>query len=215
MRIVVAVVLLLAGVAHAEDPLDTIAKVAPSCDRTRAHCFGIQLHVAGDERGLVASPEWIATQLAVANRHFERLGIGFDVAGIDALPASAVHIETRGDRDALGEQLAGRMIHVFVVGKLDDVDEEGQIAYGVTWHTRRDDRKYVIVSAQALERTLAHELGHFFGLPHSTYSISIMNKSDRAEPPLDQRTFADEEIEAMRPALKRLLRDRVIVDYRP
>ena len=104
------------------------------------------------------------------------------------------------------------MIHVFVVGRLADVDEDGAIAYGVTWHTSDDDRKYVIVSAQALERTLAHELGHFFGLPHSSYAISIMNKSDRAEPPVEQRTFADEEIAAMRPALKRLLRDKVIVE---
>jgi hypothetical protein len=101
---------------------------------------------------------------------------------------------------------------VFVVGQLDDVDEEGAIAYGVTWHGRKDDRKYLIVSAQALERTLAHELGHFFGLPHSSYAISIMNKSDRKEPPVDQRTFADEEIDAMRPVLKRLLRERVIAD---
>ena len=86
-----------------------------------------------------------------------------------------------------------------------------RIAYGVTWRLPKDSRKFVIVSAQALERTLAHELGHFFGLPHSTYAISIMNKADRAEPPVEQRTFADEEIAAMRPNLERLLRDKVIV----
>jgi len=41
-----------------------------------------------------------------------------------------------------------------------------------------------------------------------------MNKSDRKEPPAEQRTFADEEISAMRPVLRRLLHDRVIVDLR-
>jgi len=126
-----------------------------------------------------------------------------------------VHIETRADRDELAtDRLGGKLIHVFVVGQLDDVDDDGRIAYGVTWHTSHDDRRYVIVSAQALPRTLAHELGHFFGLPHSSYAISIMNKSDRKEPPAEQRTFADEEISAMRPVLRRLLHDRVIVDLR-
>jgi len=187
----------------------------PACDPERAHCFGLQLHIASDDHGPVVSDDWIAAQLAAANRHFERLDVGFEIAGVDTLPASAVHVETRTDRDDLAtDRLGNKLIHVFLVGQLDDVDDEGRIAYGVTWHTRHDDRKYVIVSSQALPRTLAHELGHFFGLPHSSYAVSIMNKADRKEPPPDQRTFADEEIAAMRPVLKRLLRDRVIVEMR-
>ena len=39
-----------------------------------------------------------------------------------------------------------------------------------------------------------------------------MNKSDRKEPPAAQRTFADEEVAAMRPELARLLKARVIAD---
>ena len=181
----------------------------------RAHTFGIQLHIASDDHGPVVSDDFIAEQLAGANKHFERLDVGFQIVGVDALPASAVHIETRADRDDLAaDRLGNKLIHVFVVGQLDDVDDDGRIDFGVTWHTRHDDRKYVIVAAQALPRTLAHELGHFFGLPHSSYAISIMNKTERKEPPQDQRTFADEEIAAMRPVLRRLLRDRVIVDVR-
>jgi hypothetical protein len=101
---------------------------------------------------------------------------------------------------------------VFLVGPVDDVDVAGNFVFGVTWRARRSDRKYIILSAAALERTLAHELGHVFGLPHSTYAISIMNKTPRDQPPVDERTFADEEIAAMRPVLRRLLRDKVIAD---
>ena len=212
MRALLAVMLL--GHAARADDLSAIEKSAPACDKARAHCIAVQLHVAADERGLVASPDWIAAQLAAANRHFAPLDVAFQLAGVDELPASAAHLETRRDRDALASSLGGSLIHVFVVGQLDDVDEEGAIAYGVTWHVRNDDRRYVIVSAQALERTLAHELGHYFGLSHSAYAISIMNKSDRAEPPVEQRTFADEEIAAMKPRLARLLRERSILDYR-
>jgi hypothetical protein len=172
----------------------------------------IQFHVAADDNGKIANQGWLDTQVAAANRHFAPLEVIFEVAGVDALPATAVHVETRADRNALAQgRLKGTPIHVFVVGQLDDVDNEGAIAYGVTWRLPKDPRKYIIISVQALERTLAHELGHVFGLPHSTYAISIMNKTERNEPPVDQRTFADEEIAAMRPVLERLIRDKRIV----
>lgn len=203
--------LLLAAPARADEVTD-IEKAAPTCEASRKHCFGIQLYVAGDASGLVAKSEWIAAQLAAANRHFAPLDVGFQLAGVDTLGESALHIETRADRNALARgRLGGRVIHVFIVGQLDDVDVEGNIAYGVAWRLPNDKRKFLIVSAQAFERTLAHELGHFFGLPHSTYAVSIMNKTERKQPPVEQRTFADEEISAMRPVLERLLRNKVIV----
>lgn len=208
------VTLLLAVVAprvHA-DELEAIRNAVPSCDKARAYCFPIELHVAGTADGLIAGTGWITAQLAAANRHFEPLGVGFQLSGVDALPESAVHLESRADRNALAMgRLGGRVIHVYIVGRLDDVDVEGRIAWGVTWRLPKDKRKFIIVSAQALERTLAHELGHFFGLPHSTYAVSIMNKTERKEPPVEQRTFADEEIAAMRPVLGRLVRGKVIV----
>jgi hypothetical protein len=213
VRFVLGVVA-LAGVARADvgSELDVVRDAIPNCDKARAHCFGLQLHIAADDK-LVVSQEWVEAQVAAANRHFAPLDVSFQLAGVDTLPASALHIETRRDRDDLAiDHLGNKLIQVFVVGKLDDVDEDGKLAFGVTWRRPKDDRKYVIVSSLALERTLAHELGHFFGLQHSTYAISIMNKSDRKEPPMAERTFADEEIAAMKPVLRRLLGDRVIVE---
>jgi len=211
---VAAAAVTLGGTANAGDDamLAAIQKAAPSCEPGDNYCFAIQLHVATSEAGLVAGADWLKAQLAGANRHFGPLGVGSTRAGVAWLPESAMHIETRADRNALAVgRLGGRIIHVFIVGQLDDVDVEGAIAYGVTWRRPNDNRKYIIVSAQALERTLAHELGHFFGLPHSTYDVSIMNKTERKEPPVEQRTFADEEIAAMRPVLERLVRGKVIV----
>lgn len=188
----------------------------PACDAARAHCIGIQLHVPVDPDrgdGLIAKAEWLAVELSEANRHFAPVDVGFQVVGADALPAAAAHIATPADRDAVSEgRLTGKVIHVFITGQLDDVDKPDDIIRGVTWHVRGGDRKYVILSTVAPERVLAHELGHVFGLPHSRYAISIMNKRPRTEPPVEQRTFAHTEIEAMRPALRRLLRDQVIAD---
>jgi len=198
----------------ADGALAALIAGLPACDAALAHCIGIRLHVTVDAAGsVIAKPDWLAAQLAAANRHFAPLDVGFEVVGIDALPASAARIATRGDRDLVSEgRLAGTVIHLFITGRLDDVDVPDGVIRGVTWHVRGSDRKYVILSTVAPVRVLAHELGHVFGLPHSKYAISIMNKTDRAAPPPEQRTFADPEIAAMRPTLKRLLREQVIAD---
>jgi len=192
-------------VARADVDADLAASVAalPACDAGRAHCIGIKLHITVGDDGPIARPDWLAIQLATANHQF----------GVDALPASAAHIATPGDRDELSTgRLGGGVIHAFIVSELDDIDHPGAIIRGVTWHTRTDDRKYIILSTVAPDRVLAHELGHLFGLPHSTYPVSIMNKRERKQPPPEQRTFADEEIAAMRPTLGRLLRAKVIAE---
>ncbi len=201
--------------ADIKDDLAAVAPAIPACDADRAHCIGLQLHVAADDKALVVAPAWIAEQVATANLQFAALGVGFQVVGVDALPATAVHVETRAARNALAAgRLDGMVVHVFLIGKLENVDDDVPVL-GVTWHRPNDDRKYVIVGSDAWPRTLAHELGHVFGLPHSTYAISIMNKTPRDKPPMEERRFADEEIAAMRPALARMLRDKVIADIKP
>lgn len=208
-------VALLASTAAAKD-LAALEEAAPTCDAGRAYCFPIKLHVVDSGSGIIARPQWFATQLAAANRHFAPLGVSFQLAELERLPASATHLTSREDRNAVATgKLVGPVIHVFIVGQLDDVDIAGAVIYGVAWRLPKDKRKFLIVSTQAHEHVLAHELGHFFGLPHSTHAISIMNKTPRDEPPYEQRTFADVEIAAMRPHLQRLVRTRVVVAVEP
>jgi len=54
---------------------------------------------------------------------------------------------------------------------------------------------------------LAHELGHFFGLPHSKYPVSIMNKTPRDDPPHAERGFHAKEL-----AIMTRQRDAMIAD---
>lgn len=204
-----ALVLMVGAAAHA-DELVAIKDAVPVCER--AQCFAIQLHVAKVDAGLVTTPTFIASQVALANTHFATLDVGFELAGVDTLPASAGEVKTRADRSALAAGgLTDGVIDVFVTGELHDVDAAGKVINGVAWRASRLGRKFIILSAKAMERTLAHELGHIFGLPHSTYAISIMNKTPREKPPQEDRTFAKQELSAIRRRIPTLVRTKVIV----
>ena len=182
----VALVIGGAATAHAE------------CERT--HCVGLHLHAVPE----VATPEWIAAQVAVANAQFAALDVGFTITATEALPAEVTHVVTRADRDAISkDRLALHVINVYLVSEVDDVDDPASFVRGVLWHHKAD--KYIILSAVAPDRVLAHELGHYFGLPHSTYAVSIMNKSKREKPPMEERRFADEELGVMKAQLKQTL----------
>jgi hypothetical protein len=81
----------------------------------------------------------------------------------------------------------------------------------VHWRERADrTHRWVILSKIAGSLVLSHELGHFFGLPHSTYEISLMNKTLRPTPP-GELTFAAPEVEIMRKHRDRMLRSKLLL----
>lgn len=203
--------MLFGGAASAQAPAELLSVVAtaPPCDAARGTCIGIRLHVPVTDAGPIATAEWVALQVATANTHFEAIDVGFQIVGVEPLPASAERVEDRKERTSFAPRMKGRVIDVFVTGHLDDIDKPGAMAYGVAWWTR-NDRKLIIVSTQAWERTLAHELGHFFGLPHSEYPISIMNKTTREKPPIEERTFHEKEFAKMKPRVREMLRSKVL-----
>lgn len=158
-----------------------------------AAVFQIVLHVAPD----TVNDAWLDQMLAVANAQFKAVDASFEYASRD--DHSVAHVVTRADRNAFAAQVTDDEIHVFVIGKLENVDDDKPV-HGVTW--RGKGKRYIIVAADSPDRVLAHELGHLFGLPHSTYKISIMNKTKRDEPPLEQRRFSDEELKILRANVK-------------
>jgi hypothetical protein len=75
----------------------------------------VRLHVTAGDDGFIASPDWLAAQLAGANRHFAPLDVGFQVVEIATLPASAAHIATRREREALStDRSTGKVFHGFM-----------------------------------------------------------------------------------------------------
>lgn len=182
------------------------------CEPGRA-CVGLVVHVVVDGGEPVRPPQWFAAQVAAANRLYADIDVAFEVAAVREAPASQAEIGSRSDRDALGRDASDPgVVHVFVVRRLADVDIEGDEIRGVHWRVRSDpNRRFVILSSIAPERVLAHELGHFFGLPHSRFAISIMNKTPRDEPPPELRGFHPSELAIMRRERGRMFADRTLV----
>jgi hypothetical protein len=136
----------------------------------------ITLAVAGEEGAPVRDAAWVDAQVAQAVALFSPLGIPLRKVASSALPADYARLETRADRDALAERVRPRHVNVFVVASLRDVDDPALYRMGVHWRSRaKPAQHYAIVAATARAITLAHELGHFFGLDHTSVMDNVMS----------------------------------------
>lgn len=193
-------------------PAEAYVRASPRCGEHVAHCFGIFVHVVYRDEVPAGQPRWLADRVRQANRLFSAIDVGFEVVRAERLDGEHWRIATRLQRDELGaERFAPGLVHLFLVGQLDDVDVADTQIRGVHWRLRRDvSRRWVIMSSISGEMVLAHELGHFFSLPHSSYRVSVMNKKPREAPPWSERVFADPEVDKMRAARDEMLRDGML-----
>jgi hypothetical protein len=137
--------------------------------------FGLAIAVADDERGTpVQSDAWIESRIAAAEKLFGPIGVHFRWTIRTKLADEHARMETRRDRDRLADLLEPQVINVKIVQSLRDVDDPALYRMGVCWR-RGDGRPYLIVSQVARPTVLAHELGHFFGNPHSTTPNNVMS----------------------------------------
>lgn len=181
-----------------------------ACPTTVATCLGLVVHMVFERGQPVVDPAWLAGQVEDANALFSPIAVGFAVVDLQFESAQWAELETRGDRDRVGRgKLREGAIDVFVVRKLADVDLVGEQIRGVHWRDRANTaQRWVILSSLASSRVLAHELGHFFGLPHSPNGRSIMNKqTGGGRPPWQTRTFTAAELATMASGRDRMRAD--------
>ena len=157
----------------------------------------IQLWLAASDDAK-ADQAWIDRQLLVANDRFADVGVAFRLLGRSVLPAAEHDVETANLRDRAGRDrhVPGQILWI-APRSLRDLDGV-QVRRGVHWRDRSDgrgddaNRRWVITVRGAFDLVLAHELGHFFGLPHSRERLSFMNKSQRPVPMESRRLTARE-----------------------
>lgn len=196
-----------------EPALACFVDQTPACPADRAHCVGIHLHVVVGPGGPVQTPEWISAELEHAFLLFEPAALGFEIVAVDRVGPEFLHLATREQRDAIGRPRFTRgVIHVFLVERLEDVDAPGEQIRGVHWRQRSNiDKRWVILSKIGSKVVMAHELGHFFGLPHSRYDASVMNKLPRERPPWDERVFVTPELAIVRAERDAMLASGMLV----
>lgn len=223
-RIAIALALLPIGVgalaagwaAPVFASLPEAASLGPSCRAAESTtCVPLVLHLTSSEGVPACDLAWLRRQVAEANRHFADSQIAFEVTGVQALPASAGDVANSADRDALGASRASDgLIDVFVVTRLADIDRDGLIR-GVHWRHRTTKQRWIVLADDAPDMVLAHELGHWFSLPHARYPESIMNKSDDpSRPPPSERSFVAAERKTIARSLRKQLRSGQVVALR-
>jgi hypothetical protein len=126
--------------------------------------LGLAIHVAREGERAVVEDAFVERQVSTANRIFAPYGVTFARSEQHERGPLHARMETRADRDALGAFVRPRLINVFVVASLRDVDEPQRVRRGVHWRsTSHAPAHYVIVSRISFDAVLAHELGHFLG----------------------------------------------------
>ncbi len=154
---------------------------------------------------------WLRTRIERANRIFEPAHVAFEI--VESTTATLTGLETRADRHALGSQMRANVINVFVVPSLRDVDDPTVMRQGVHWRPQaRPGQHFVIITEASAETTLAHELGHYFGNPHSPVPNNIMSYArDGRVPPF----FDEAQIRIIERFAARFVRERVVVRAPP
>ncbi len=142
--------------------------------------FPIRVHA----RPSVEIDEWVSSQLEIVNLRFAAAGVQFEVVERFWLAAEYDEITSleelarmvRADAD---EHVA---IDVFVVDSfvdLDDPDHEHVIERGTTLRQGLEpDTPGFVLLTQVDVAVFAHELGHYFGLPHTPRSTDLMSVRD-------------------------------------
>lgn len=119
---------------------------------------------------------WIDAQVAEAQKIYGRFGVSFRKAEVRRLAPRFAELVTTKDRDALASELKPGVINVFVVASLHDSEDPTMYRMGVHWAPNGNLKKqYVIVSADAGKTTMAHEVGHYFGLQHTDVTDNLMS----------------------------------------
>jgi hypothetical protein len=140
----------------------------------------LSFHVVVDAHGQQVAPkEALGAMVSKANALHAGADVHYELGAAEALPKDApLDVMTARERDALSALLPasdGRL-HVFIVRRLANKDLKGGWLAGVHWHAK--GRHYLIISAaDSGPETLAHEMGHVFGLSHSRDKGNLMSQA--------------------------------------
>lgn len=151
-------------------------RAAEAADVEMLPTIPLTRHVVRADGTYVVDTAFVELEIATANDLFKDAGIAFEFGSTVDTDGVYKALETRADRDKLADFRVANEVNVFFVDSLRDVDDPKLHRMGVTWRKLTDLKaKYIIVAASGSPTTLAHELGHFFGLDHVGQKNNLMS----------------------------------------
>jgi hypothetical protein len=172
--------------------------------------FPLVVHVASEAGVSVMSDDAIRAAVDDATSAFAAAGVAFALQAIMPTDAPAGRLRSEVETGA---------IHVFVVARILDPHPSETTRRAAGWVGREPTGRisgahipadgmvpgtYIVASALGVSsmRTLAHELGHVFGLSHSADATILMSYGS------ERLGFDDDQIAAVRRRARRLARSR-------
>lgn len=142
----------------------------------------LTVHVATVDGRLALEPRRLTRSVDRTNQALASVGIEVYIARIALLPEGFAGIRHRRDRRRLAEYAPpDGTVHVFLVDtvELGSTLRVDRSVRGLHWRYRGllrklRNREYLVVGGDAPATTLAHELGHLFGLEHATGEQNLM-----------------------------------------
>lgn len=145
----------------------------------------VRFHVVQDEDGAIVDARWLDEQIRRANLVFIPTGLLFEAVDVVELPERHAELFSRADRTSLASYLEPQVVNVFVVSSMLDVDNETEWRRGVHW-TVPSRGHFLVVTETGPPTTLAHELGHYFGVRRHRFTRgNIMGYRHGAFPRFD------------------------------
>ncbi len=133
---------------------------------------------AAGRRAPARPPEWVAAHVEAVQALLAPHGIAVTARTTSFAPARCEALG-REDRDGFaGEVGRDGTVTVLVVPRVRDLDVLDYDLQGVHW--RAGERRWIFLTARARPPVLAHELAHYFGLPHDPRGGNLMTPGPSA-----------------------------------